>query len=95
MIKVEVAYATLEQQTIIELEVAKTATIEQIIAASGILEKYSTIDLAKNKVGVFASLKKLDDKVNDGDRIEIYRELIIDPKQARLNRLAKRREKQG
>ncbi len=89
---VEVAYATAGKQLIIPLEVAPEASIREVVESSGILAKFPEIDLANNKVGVFSVQKKLDDKLRDGDRVEIYRELIIDPKQARKNRLAKRQQ---
>ena len=58
------------------------------IEASGVLEKYPEIDLAKNKVGIFAKLVKLDGPLRDQDRIEIYRPLIADPKAVRKQRAA-------
>lgn len=87
------AYARPDEQLIIPLEVAVSASIEEVIMSSGICEKFPEIDLEKQKVGIFGALKKLDDPLREGDRIEIYRQLIIDPKQARKNRLAKKKEK--
>lgn len=85
MLKVEVIYATPEQQEIITLSVQSGATIVQAIDQSGVLTKYPEIDLSDNKVGVFSQVKPLDYELKNGDRIEIYRPLIADPK-------AKRRE---
>lgn len=93
--RVEVAYATPDEQVIIPLDAEIEATIEQIIGSSGVLQKFPEIDLSKNKVGVFSVQKKLTDTLRDGDRVEIYRDLIIDPKQARKNRLAKQKEKKA
>lgn len=90
--RVEVAYAAPKEQLIIPVDVAVDATIEEIIESSGIVAKFPEIDLSKNKVGVFSVQKKLSDTLRDGDRVEIYRELIIDPKQARKNRLAKKKQ---
>jgi hypothetical protein len=56
------------------------ATIQDAIARSGILKQFPEIDLEKNKVGIFSKLSKLDAALNDGDRIEIYRPIICDPK---------------
>ena len=50
---------------------------------SGVLEKYTEIDLRQNKVGIFSRTTKLTDMVENGDRIEIYRPLIADPKEIR------------
>jgi putative ubiquitin-RnfH superfamily antitoxin RatB of RatAB toxin-antitoxin module len=87
-IPVEVAYALLQKQVILGLEVEPDATLEQVIRASGILEQFPEIDLAQNKVGVFGKLGKLTDTLHPGDRVEIYRPLIADPKLVRKQRAA-------
>ncbi len=87
-IKVEVAFAEPDKQVIIPLEVAASATVEEIIKASGILEQFPEIDLGKNKVGIFGKLSKLTATLREGDRIEIYRPLIADPKEVRRKRAA-------
>ncbi len=87
-ITVEVAYATPQEQRIISLEVVSGATLRQAIEQSGILEHFSEIDLANAKVGIFGKLKKLDETLRAGDRVEIYRPLIADPKQVRKQRAA-------
>lgn len=87
-IKVEVAYAEPTTQVILELKVAPDATVEEIVKASGILEKFPDIDLAVNKVGVFGKLTKLTNTLREGDRVEIYRKLIADPKEVRRQRAA-------
>ncbi|MBP6638458.1 MAG: RnfH family protein, partial [Sulfuritalea sp.] len=51
-------------------------------------EKHREIDLKKNKFGIFAKLSKLDSALRDGDRVEIYRPLIADPKEVRKQRAA-------
>jgi putative ubiquitin-RnfH superfamily antitoxin RatB of RatAB toxin-antitoxin module len=86
---VEVAYATPDLQKIVIVEIDSGSTIEKVIDCSGIGEIFPEIDLSKQKVGIFGEQKKLDDKVNEGDRIEIYRELICDPKEARRKRAIK------
>lgn len=88
-ITVEVCYALPEKQTLLSLEVEASATIEQIIRQSGIIELYPEIDLTHNKVGIFSKLAKLTDTLHDGDRIEIYRPLIADPKEVRKQRAEK------
>jgi putative ubiquitin-RnfH superfamily antitoxin RatB of RatAB toxin-antitoxin module len=85
---VEVAYALPGRQVILVVEVAPDATLEDAIRASGILQQYPDIDLAKNKVGVFGKLGKPGDLLHAGDRVEIYRPLIADPKQVRKQRAA-------
>ena len=87
-IHVEVAYALSHKQVILDLAVEPDATLEQVIRASGILEQFPEIDLAQNKVGVFGKLGKLTDTLHPGDRVEIYRPLIADPKLVRKQRAA-------
>jgi len=87
-IRVSVAFALPEKQVLRELTVAAGATIEAVIRSSGILEQFPGIDLGKNKVGVFGKLGKLTDTLHDGDRVEIYRPLIADPKEVRKQRAA-------
>ncbi len=84
-VSIEVVYASEDTTTIIPLTLP-IVTIEQAIQQSTILEQYPEIDLTKNKIGVFSELRTLTDSINDGDRIEIYRPIKIDPKQARRDR---------
>jgi putative ubiquitin-RnfH superfamily antitoxin RatB of RatAB toxin-antitoxin module len=85
-IRVEVAYATPVKQTIIPIEINEGCTIESAINCSGILEYYPEIDLKNQKIGIFSKIKSLSDAVQAGERIEIYRELTINPKDARRQR---------
>jgi len=87
-IPVEVAYALAERQLILGLDVAPDTTLEAVIRASGILDKFPEIDLDKNKVGIFGKPGKLGDTLHAGDRVEIYRPLIADPKEVRKQRAA-------
>lgn len=87
-IMVEVAYALPDRQVILQQAAPAGATIESVIRASGILQQFPAIDLAVNKVGIFGKLAKLSDVLQAGDRVEIYRPLIADPKQVRKQRAA-------
>jgi uncharacterized protein len=82
-IKIEVAYASANEQCIIALEVLPNTTIEKAIQQSNILVLFPEIDLAKQSVGIFSCTKQLSDQVLEGDRIEIYRPLLMDPKESR------------
>lgn len=82
-INIEVVYASPTQQHMIKLAVNADCTIETAIKQSGILEIYPEINLAKNKVGIFSKQKSMDHLLQEGDRVEIYRPLLIDPKEAR------------
>lgn len=87
--KIEVVYALPDTQIILEVDTPAEASVEEIIKASGIMEKFPEIDLAENKVGIFGKLTKLNNNaLRDGDRIEIYRKLIADPKEVRRKRAA-------
>ncbi len=87
-IRVEVAYARADVQVILEVGLDDGATVEQAVRESGILERFPEIDLGSNKVGVFGKAAKLDAALRDGDRVEIYRPLIADPKAVRKQRAA-------
>lgn len=91
MIAVEIAYATPEKQVIYKVDVEEGCSIEQAIESSPLLKDFPEIDLTINQVGVFGVQKKLSHTLRQSDRVEVYRPLIIDPKQARLNRLAKKK----
>ena len=90
LIDVEVAYATPEQQVILALKMPEGATVEHAINASGLLNHFPEISWADIKVGIFGSVCKLDQPVRQADRVEIYRPLIHDPKEARRQRAAKK-----
>ena len=97
-IKVEVAYALPDEQVIIPIEVEAGTTAEQAIILSDILSSYPEIDIARdNKIGIFGKLSKAATELRNGDRVEIYRPLIADPKEVRRRRAAegKRMSKGG
>lgn len=87
--KVEIAYARPDVQVILPLEVAEDATAESAIRQSGILERFPEIDLEQNRIGIFSKSCKLEQTLRAGDRVEIYRPLIVDPKESRRSRAAK------
>ena len=87
-IRVELVYAKPGEQILEQLLVSADDTIESVIRKSGILEHFPEIDLTTNKVGVFGKAAALSARLNDGDRVEIYRPLIADPKEARKKRAA-------
>jgi len=89
MIDVEVAYANPEQQVLVALNLSAGATVEQAIQASGLLSRFPEIDATNLKTGIFGSVCKLDQSLKQADRVEIYRPLIHDPKEARRHRAAK------
>jgi putative ubiquitin-RnfH superfamily antitoxin RatB of RatAB toxin-antitoxin module len=91
-IHVEVVYATPTQQLLLSLNLIPPITLEQAIVQSGILAQCPEIDLTQNKVGIFSKISQLDQILRDNDRVEIYRDLIADPKTARKKRAAQKDE---
>ena len=87
---IEVAYALPEEQVLIALDVDQGTTAEQAVKLSGVLEKFTDIDLTKNKLGIFGKAIKADQVLRDKDRVEIYRPLIADPKESRRKRAEKK-----
>ncbi|GMM69934.1 RnfH family protein [Alteromonas sp. MTD1] len=92
LINIEVAYALPTKQTIVDVALKEGTTVQQAIEASNILEQFPDIDLKATKVGVWSRVVKLNDTLIDGDRIEIYRPLIADPKEIRKRRAEKAKE---
>jgi putative ubiquitin-RnfH superfamily antitoxin RatB of RatAB toxin-antitoxin module len=82
-ISVEVVYALPERQEVINVRVGSGATVAKAVHESGVLVRFPELALERVKVGVFGRRVSLDRMVRPGDRIEIYRELIADPKAAR------------
>lgn len=81
--KIGVAYASSSRQAWLSVELPEGATVKDAIEHSGILEQFPEIDLEQQKVGIFSKVCKLDAALADGDRVEIYRPIICDPKAVR------------
>ena len=94
MIKIEVAYALPERQMIIPLQVKKGTTMYDAAMQSGIAGKFDSLDLESAPMGVFgkAERKPKERVLEDGERVEIYRALIADPKEVRKKRAAAKHE---
>jgi putative ubiquitin-RnfH superfamily antitoxin RatB of RatAB toxin-antitoxin module len=86
--EVEVAYATPEEQVILPLQIRQGATLIEAVERSGIVGQFPEIDIEKARVGIFGKVAKKDAPLSPGDRVEIYRPLIADPKEARKKRAA-------
>lgn len=93
-ISVEVAYALPDQQKILSVEVEEGATAFEAAQASGITRVFPGLDLEQADMGVFGkTIKPRDYKLRAGDRVEVYRPLIADPKEVRKKRAAKAQAK--
>ena len=87
-IRVEVAYGLPEEQFLMDVELPEGMTVREAIRRSGVLRRYPDIDLTVNRVGVFGVICTLDRPLSGGERVEIYRPLVADPKEVRRRRAA-------
>ena len=92
---IEVSYASTREQLIISIKVPRDINVKQAIEKSGIQKKFPEIDLDKNNVGIFGKQTTLEHSLKNKDRIEIYRPLIIDPKELRRKKAAEGMKKDG
>ena len=87
MAHVEVVYSPAAREVdCIALELADGATVLHALRESRLLERHPQIDLASAKVGVWGRVVPLSHLLREGDRVEVYRPLIVDPKEARRQR---------
>lgn len=87
-INVEVAYALPEKQVIRAVNVDAGTTIGAAIVQSGIMMDFPDLELEDAKVGIFGKVAAMTTVLSDGERVEIYRPLIADPKEVRRQRAA-------
>ncbi|MGX9698162.1 RnfH family protein [Janthinobacterium lividum] len=85
-ITVQVCHALPDSTFLRSLNVPAGTTIEQAVALSGLLREIPAIDLAVNMVGIYGKKKTLDTVLREHDRVEVYRPLQADPKEARRRR---------
>jgi len=100
IIHVEVVYATPDKQEIVALELPAGTTVRDAALKSNLDQRFEGLDLVKADLGVFGKAvpKPESAELHDGDRVEIYRPLIADPKEVRKQRAAKvkaRQESEG
>jgi len=93
MIRVEVAHALPNEQVILTAFLRPGSTVQEAVEASGILARLPDIDLARCQVGVFGKVVSMTRVLQEGDRVEIYRPLIADPKLLRRARAEQGRTK--
>lgn len=85
-INVEVAYAEPDRQLILPVNVDLGTTIGGAIVQSGIMMKFPHLDIENSQVGIFSKVMPMTTVLQEGDRVEIYRPLIADPKEVRRKR---------
>ena len=78
--QIGVVYAEPNQQIWLTLEVPDGSTVTEAIEHSGILQRCPQVDLSRQKVGIFGKISKLTTGLSEGDRVEIYRPITVDPK---------------
>jgi uncharacterized protein len=94
-IEVEVAYALPEKQALISLQVAEGTTALEAARQSGVAQKFEGVDLDNAKLGIFGKAVAPGQVLRAGDRVEVYRPLIADPKEVRKARAARAKEKRA
>jgi putative ubiquitin-RnfH superfamily antitoxin RatB of RatAB toxin-antitoxin module len=84
--QIEVAYAGPEVQSVMALALPPPATVADVLRLAALDPRFAGIDLQAVTVGIFGVVVGREQALADGDRVEIYRDLAIDPKLARRRR---------
>ena len=84
--EIEVAYALPEKQALLKVIVPQGCTVQEAIVRSNIQAEFPGVDIDCSVVGIFSRKVTPDYVLKDGDRVEIYRPLIADPKEMRKQR---------
>ena len=90
-LKVEVVYALPEREDAVSVSLPAGATALDALRASGLLERHPEIDLARQRIGVYGRVVGAEARLRDGDRVEVYRPLAVEPKEARRRRALRKR----
>jgi uncharacterized protein len=85
-VTVEVAYAEPSRQRVLRVSVPAGSTVMQAIEASGLVQVVPGLVIDPARLGIYARKVSPDQVVHEGDRVEIYRPLTLDPKEARRRR---------
>ena len=86
--KVSVVVALPARQEVIELELPEGATLGDAVAAARVAERFPELDVAALRYGIWGELREPGATLRESDRVEIYRPLAADPKEARRARAA-------
>lgn len=89
-ISVEIVYALPDQVFLRRVELPDGATVRDAVAQSGVCKAFPELTDAALRVGIYSKSVKLDRRVREGDRVELYRPLQLDPMEARRRRAARR-----
>ena len=85
-VHIEVVYALSDQQHLVHVELPDTATVDSALQAVQRFAPFSELNLAEVTVGIFGRIAERTERLRAGDRVEIYRPLPVDPKDARRQR---------
>jgi hypothetical protein len=88
--KVEVVYALSEEADAVSVNLPAGATLRDAVVASGVARRHPEISLEKQAFGIFGKRAPLEARLSPGDRVEVYRALALDPKEARRRRAARK-----
>jgi putative ubiquitin-RnfH superfamily antitoxin RatB of RatAB toxin-antitoxin module len=94
-IQVETAFALPERQAIVELEVTEGTTAIEAVRQSNIAARFEGVDVEDARLGIFGKVVTRDQVLKAGDRVEIYRPLVADPKEIRKARAEKAKERRA
>ena len=86
MLEIEIVYGLVDRQVLKGMTVAEGTTVREAALQSGLEVEFLELDLQQAPLGIFGKVVKDETVLRDGDRIEVYRPLLIDPKEARRKR---------
>ena len=89
-VRVEVVYALPGGEDAVTLDLEPGATAVDAVLASGLLERHPEIDLGRQKLGIHGKVVPGHAPLRDGDRVELYRPLVVDAKEARRRRAVRK-----
>ena len=91
-IQIEIAYGTAQTQKLYRMAVTAACTARQAVLASPVADDLPDADVHPAPLGIFGKRVKDDTVLRDGDRIEVYRPLVADPKDARRKRVLQKKK---
>lgn len=86
MLEIEIVYGLADRQVLKNMTVTEGTTVREAALQSGLEVEFPELDLKQAPLGIFGKVVKDETVLRDGDRIEVYRPLLIDPKEARRKR---------
>lgn len=92
MLEIEIVYGLPDRQVLKTMQLAEGTTVRAAALQSGLDGIFEDLNLHSTPLGIFGKAVKDDTPLRDGDRIEVYRPLLIDPKEARRKRVQNQEE---